>query len=62
MSLTPTLITKGLIEKLDKEFPDIVPRDREITIDGLRFEQGVQYIKNYIQSIYNEERNITPDE
>lgn len=62
MPLTYTLITKGLIEKLNKEFPDIVPRDRDITIEGLRFVQGVQYIKNYIQSIYDEECNITPEE
>jgi hypothetical protein len=60
MSLTPTIITKELIELLDRTFPDKCPRG-SMTLESLRFIQGQRSLIEYIHSIYNEERNITPE-
>ena len=62
MPLTPTTITKELIEQLDKYFPDKFSTLKCKTLEDLRYAQGQRSLIEYIRSIYNEERNITPEE
>jgi len=60
MPLTRTLITKELIELLDKTFPDKCPRGLQ-TIEDLRYIQGQRSLIEYVRSVYNEEQGITPE-
>ena len=56
LSDTP-LVTNEVLEYLERQFPDKLPKDGELTVEQLRFLQGQQSVIEKIRQINKNEED-----